>query len=283
MAEACAAENDKLINLCAPSVATVLRAFGIKDVVLMRGLAFTCRSLDISSPAYLLIGLPMMRWAPGAEGLMRRIKPPNCSIAEFLRTKDERNAKILRSTKASSDPKLDEEAYKKTMAEVDRGVLQGPFESMEAVPLQNIALVPRHGIWEQHGGATEQSCRNIDDMLVGENNDTIGTVSAHRPTDPYGLVAQVRAVRIQHFLPALLGWPCDLEKAYKQVPQDPTQIAWTVIVTWSPSAMKPAFFIACCQLFGEKAPHSILQDIRHGYARWPLRFPHYLSPTASTT
>ena len=160
LAEACADENDRLLSLCAPSVATVLRAFGVKNVVLMRELAFTCRSLDISSPAYLLIGLPMMGWARGAEGLMRRLKPPNCSIEEFLQTKDDRNSKILRSTKASSDPKLDEESYKKTLAEVDRGVLQGPFESLDAVPFRNVALVPRHGIWEQHGGATEQSCRN---------------------------------------------------------------------------------------------------------------------------
>ena len=54
-------------------MAAVLRAIGIKNVVLMRELAFTCRSLDISPPAYLLIGLPMLGWAPGAEGLMRRM------------------------------------------------------------------------------------------------------------------------------------------------------------------------------------------------------------------
>ena len=152
----------------------------------------------------------------------------------------------MRSTKASLDPKLDEEAYKKTMAEVDRGVIRGPFGSMEEVPLEDIALVPRHGIWEQHGGATEPSCRCIDDMLVGEQNDTVGTVSSHRPTDPDGLVAQVRAVRSRYSKLALRGWPCDLEKAYKQVPQDPRQIRWTVIVIWSPSVKKPVSFLALC-------------------------------------
>jgi len=68
LAEACKAENDKLLTLCDPAVATVLQAFGCKNVVLMRELAFTCRSLDIASPAYLLIGLPMLGWTPGVEG-----------------------------------------------------------------------------------------------------------------------------------------------------------------------------------------------------------------------
>jgi len=202
---------------------------------------------------------------------MKRTKPPERPLNEFTETRHERNEKILRSTKASNDPKLDGEAYAKTMAEVERGVLKGPFESLEEILLDDIALVPRHGIWEQHGGATEASCRCIDDMLVGEQNGTVGTVSSHRPTDPDGLVAQVGAVRRRYPKLKLLGWPCDLEKAYKQVPQDPRQIKWTIIVIWSPLAMKPVFLMAPCQLFGGKSP--------------PLnfaRYPAWLCECAST-
>ena len=51
------------------------------------------------------------------------------------------------------------------MAEVERGVLQGPYESLEDIPYTGLALVPHHGIWEQHGGAEEPSVRCIDDLL----------------------------------------------------------------------------------------------------------------------
>ena len=81
------------------------------------------------------------------------------------------------------------------MAEVEKGVLRGPYESFEDIPYDDVALVPRHGIWEQHGGAEGPSVRWTDDMLCGGQNDTVGTMSSHRPTDPDGLVAQTRAVR----------------------------------------------------------------------------------------
>ena len=87
------------------------------------------------------------------------------------------------------------QSYSKTLEETEKGVLRGPFFSRSELPWQDVALVPRHGIWEMHGGATERKCQNIDDMLMGEQNSTVGTVSSHRPTDPDGLVAQVRAVR----------------------------------------------------------------------------------------
>ena len=91
----------------------------------------------------------------------------------------------------------------------------GPYFEIESIPLSEIALVPRHGIWEEHGEAVSPTVRNIDDMLVGEQNSTVGTTCSHRPTDPDALVAQVRAVRERYHKEPLSGWPCDLEKAYK--------------------------------------------------------------------
>ena len=105
---------------------------------------------------------------------MERVRPPENSISEFLAERESRNAKILRSAKSSGDNELDEEAYSKTLAEVQLGVLHGPYSSMAALPLQDVALVPRHGIWEQHGGAVERSCRCIDDMLVGSRTALSG-------------------------------------------------------------------------------------------------------------
>ena len=105
--------------------------------------------------------------------------------------------------------------------------------------------------------------RCIDDVLVGEQNSTVGTISTHRPTDPGGLVAQVRAVRERYPREKLRGSPCDLEKAYKQVPNFPALMHLTVISTWSPELSRAVLFIAMCQLFGGRSP--------------PLNFARYLA------
>ena len=223
-------------------------------MALMREIAYVCNSRDLASPAFLLIGLPMIGWAPAADGLMERVKQPEFPVDEFLSDREDRNRRLVEATKASSDPELDDAAYTKTIVEMEKGVLRGPYFSLSELPWKDVALVPRHGIWEAHGGATERSCRCIDDMLVGEQNGTVGTVSSHRPTDPDGLAAQVRAVRRRFPNCRLRGWPCDLEKAYKQVPAAPHQLQWTIIVMWSTAHCSPAFFEAWCQLFGGKSP-----------------------------
>lgn len=254
LAAICKTDNDELTARCEETVATMLQAMGIKSVAFMREIAFVCGSRDIASPSLLLIGLPMLGWAPAAEGLVARTRPPKISVEEFLEERDQRNEKLIAATKASGDNRLDEKAYSKTMAEAQRGVLRGPYESLMEVPYEKVAVVPRHGIWEQHGGAEEPSVRCIDDMLCGGQNDTVGTVSSHRPTDPDGLVAQTRAVRRRYPNERLEGWPCDLEKAYKQVPGDPAMIMWVIIVIWSIAHGKPQYFVPLCQLFGGKSP-----------------------------
>ena len=88
---ACADENAELLRLCEPSVAIVLQAFGTTNVALMREIAFVCDTNDIASPGLLLIGLPMLGWAPGADGLMPRLKPPTRPVKDFLQSREERN------------------------------------------------------------------------------------------------------------------------------------------------------------------------------------------------
>ena len=141
-----------------------------------------CDTNDIASPALLLIGLLMLGWAPGPDGLMPRLKPPSRSVTDFRQSREKRNEKILNSIKASADAELQAEAFRKTMDEADRGVLVGPYLTVEDIPLPEIALVPRHGIWEQHGGAVERSSRCIDDMLSGEQNANVGPTVPPTPT-----------------------------------------------------------------------------------------------------
>ena len=118
-----------MLELVEPTVATVLRAFGIKNIAFIREIAFLCGARDISSPAFLLIGLPMLGWAPAAEGLMDRVRQPEMSIGEFVSSSPLRNERLLATIKASDDEELDAETFKKTLAELERGVIKGLFNS----------------------------------------------------------------------------------------------------------------------------------------------------------
>ena len=77
MVEACREESENLLEMIRPEVRTVLKAFGAKNVPMMWEIAYVCGARDISSPALLLIGIPMIGWAPVAEGLIERSKTQN--------------------------------------------------------------------------------------------------------------------------------------------------------------------------------------------------------------
>ena len=136
---------------------------------------------------------------------------------------------MLESIRSFNDEALDTAAFERSLDEKARGVLLGPFEVEEDIGLGPVSLVPRRGIWEFHGGATEPYCRVIDDLLFGEQNSTVERFSSHRPTDVDGLATQVRAVAHRFPRRPVSGWPSDFSKVYKQVPGDPAQLRYVVV------------------------------------------------------
>ncbi len=157
---------------------------------------------------------------------------------------------VLESIHSSSDIDLDMAAIEKTIDEMGRGVLVGPFEVGEVLAIGLACYLPRRGIWELHGGATERSCRVIDDLLFGEQNRTVERFSSHRPTDVDGLGAQVREVAIRFPQRAISRWPSGFAKAYKQVLGDPAQFRFVVVAQWCPDRCRPILWVARSQVFG---------------------------------
>ena len=240
--------------MCNASVQNVIRAKVTKNVALMRELTYLCRTTDGTSSAFLLVGLPMLGWTPAADGLMMRSSPPETSIDEWASRRSASNEDMKRRAGCSGDQELDTIAFNKSIEEASRGCLDGPFLNLHDVPVVDPCLIPRHGIWEMHGTASEPTVRCIDDMLAGGQNSTAGTSSSHRPTDPDGLLAQVRAVRQHYPEHQLAGWPSDFAKAYKQVPVTPPQRRMCVIAQWSPTHEQVVYWLPSCQLFGGKSP-----------------------------
>ncbi len=67
-----------------------------------------------------------------------------------------------------------------------------------------------------------------------------------------GLAAQVKTVSNACPEDELVGWTSDFSKAYKQVPCDPQQVRYVVIVTFCPIVNKPVYFLSYCQVFGSR-------------------------------
>jgi len=246
-------ENGLLLETLDKNVLKVLRAFGDKDIVLMRELSYVAQTSDNEAAMWMALGIPMRGWAPPANGMATRIKPPTEVYSEWIHSRSERNAKVLLSVKPSGDYVLDDSSFSKTMEEVKAGVICGPFYDLCDLKFGLPCLAPRHGIWEEHGEAVAPSVRNIDDLLFGEQNDVTGTMSSHKPTDVDALVAQVRAATVRFGCDELIGWKSDYSKAFKQVPSSPGQIEDFVVCQHDPHMQCPAYFKTFSQLFGGKS------------------------------
>ena len=61
-----------------------------------------------------------------------------------------------------------------------------------------------------HGGSTEDTCRNIDDALFGEQNESVGLLSVHRPCTVDRLAAKGRRVSFRFPEDSLVGFTSDL-------------------------------------------------------------------------
>jgi hypothetical protein len=236
LANATEDEDELFRKTVHPNIRRVLVAYGSKNLAFMREVADICLCTDDEAVMYLALGLPLLGWAPPARGVMCRRKAPEGSISEFLAGRSERNKRLIRCLGPSGDESVDVESFQKTRDEVKAGVLDGPYDSLEATGLMAPCIVPRHGILEMHGDATDTSIRNIDDLLMGEQHLTVGTLSSHRPTDADGLVSQVRAVAERFPQSRLMAWKSDFSKAFKQVPCCPTQLEYVVVAQYSPSA-----------------------------------------------
>ncbi len=84
------------------------------------------------------------------------------AMAELWESRLARNLRMLQRVKPSTDCDLDVKAYQKTIDEVQRGVTWGP-KPVTSEMLRESVCLPRHGIYECHGEATELSVRVVDD------------------------------------------------------------------------------------------------------------------------
>ena len=129
-------------------------------------------------------------------------------------------------------------------------------------------VVPRHGIWEMHGGQEEETCRLIHDMLVSRHNGTAGIGFTHIPADVDRLANKTKYA--QELFPTA-GLSClasDDRDAYKQDSLSPGQMFMAVIAVWSALMGRTVFYVARTQLLGSRvSPVFSVQGCRSGPTR----------------
>ena len=109
--------------------------------------------------------------APPIPTMAPKHSPPAMAMADLWESRLARNLRMLQRVKPSTDCDLDVKAYQNTIDEVQRGVTWGP-KPVTMEMLRESVCLPRHGIYECHGEATELSVRVVDDGLVAESNLT---------------------------------------------------------------------------------------------------------------
>ena len=224
----------------APTRAVMLAGGPLKNVPFMREISAIIGTVDSNLFVDFVFGLPMLGWALHAPTQMRRDRVPEETVQDLLSRSQAQSQRLISRTRASGDEQLDSEAWRKTMEEVEMGLLSPPVSSLADLGMEQCCLVRRHGLWEQHGSAVAPTVRVLDDFLEGGQNGTVGYQYTHRPATLDTVTATLRSVGELYNEP-LEMFTSDFAKAFKQVPGVEAMLHLSVIVQWNPSSRRPVF------------------------------------------
>ena len=221
-----------------------------RNVAFMREVSFICAGMDPNLCVDYVLGLPMLGWARHSPIMLQRSsKPPRAEVPSKEEIEVE-NQLALDRAKPSKSQKWDQLAWAKTKKELENSTMMGPFYSLDELPHGDRRLLNRFGILEMHGGATEESCRVIDDGKARGHNADSANTAAHVPADLDQEVAILRETAETFAGEPIGGFPSDFKLAYRQVTACPMQALQSVVASWHVDRLVPVFFLAVTQLFG---------------------------------
>ena len=163
------------------------------------------------------------------------------------------NVLAMERAKPSRDHEADEKSGAKSEKELTEHTMLGPYYKLPDLPGDpdhTPRVLNRFGILERHGGAQEDSVRNIDDGKArGHNLDSADTAT-HRPVDLDAVGALSQRVAEEFPGRPLSAFPSDYAGAYRQCTADPWQARDFVVATWNTAMRVMVFLLAVTQLFG---------------------------------
>ena len=188
---------------------------------------------DRDVPKLCLTGMPIVGETLSSPFFLPYDVPASMTISELLKSAKQRATKILGRVKMMGDAggqKLCDSIWAKTMKEVDKGTMAGPFSRQELERRHGpfINIVPSFGLEQGEG-----KYRRIDDHSASNNNH-----ASHRKQKIQMAMADYLMVMISSaakiFKQGLVIGTEDMAGAYRQVPLPDSQvrIAITAVYHW---------------------------------------------------
>ena len=219
------------------------------------------------------------------SGVFEKEVDLNTMAVETLRHSfDLNNIALMARTKTAGCSDLDNQAWQKTLEELEAGWLRGPYDSVDQIKEllgQDTPHVSRRFAITQG-----QKIRLIDDYLESNINATYSCEDKLTLMDVDFIAATLRVVEAclageasilqdlnvevgQHWkTDPWLGTTIDLKSAYKQLCVKPSELWASVISVFDPIRQKPVLFIQSALPFGASA--SVLNFNRVSRFLWYL-------------
>ena len=172
-------------------------------------------------------GFPLAGWMKRSQVFASCIRPPEMHVETLVAMTASYNARTLASVKASGDQEMDREVWASTLAEVEGGSLEGPYEASE--------LPPGHLVSPRFGLRQGAKVRPIDNMSASGLNSTVG-LPEKLQVDTVDEIAAVikRCMQVHGKGCKLVGRTYDLKRAYRQLGVNSEHFSLSWVAVWSP-------------------------------------------------
>ena len=219
------------------------------------------------------------------SGVFEKELDLNTMAVETLRqSSDLNNIALMARTKTSGCPDLDNQAWQKTLEELESGWLKGPYDSVDQI--KELSCMGTPHVSRRFAITQGQKIRLIDDYLESNLNATYSCEDKLTLMDVDFIAATLRVLEAclagelsflhdldvdveQHWKTApWLGTTIDLKSAYKQLCVKPSELWASVISVFDPVRQKPVLFVQSALPFGASA--SVLNFNRVSRFLWYL-------------
>ena len=185
--------NSRILHLVDPFVLPVVAK---RNVAFMIELNFAARFSDLAFPFHYTTRFPVFGWSPNAVSMLPLFKRLEVSIAELDQSTCEHNACLIDSVgpwvMRSSTLQRGRNSEK-----IDLNLVVGPASQFGDLCTPCCRTLWGFGVWAQHGGAAEKSCRVIDDGREGGQNASAGSLYCHRPLSCDKVTANTKTIQLK--------------------------------------------------------------------------------------
>ena len=229
---------------------------------------------DLGVVQELIDGATLTGDIPVTGVLDTKLKPARIDIEQLMDVAEQVKQQIKCRTVSSGDEEMDSLLWEKTLEEVKRGHLEGPFE-FDSIP-KNCLASSRFPLMQ--GG----KLRPIDNYSSSLINDTV-TVSekpvTHSIDEIALLITKLSKSARKKGVKELFGKTADLQSAYRQLAISDESLKYSYLAVFDPVDKKPKAFRQLAVPFGStKAVYFFLRVAR---ALWTILVKGALIPTTN--